>query len=119
MDESDTEGAKCSRKVVSGRRVTGAIRSLVNAEDLQLKCATMFHETLLVPVLMYGSETIIWKEKKRSRVRAVQMDILRGLLDVRRMNRVPNARIWELFEVKKGLDERIDAGMFKEKRFGC
>ena len=51
------------------------------------------HETLLVPVLMYDSETMLWKEKERSTVRAVQKDNLRGLLGIRRMDRVRNARI--------------------------
>ena len=53
----------------------------------------VLHETLLVPVLTYGNETMLWKEKERSRIRAVQMDNLRGLFGVRRMGRVPNARI--------------------------
>ena len=35
-------------------------------------------ESLLVPVLMYGSETIIWREKERSKVKVVQMNTLRG-----------------------------------------
>ena len=39
LDESGTEEAGCRRKVVSGRRVAGAIRSSVNARDLQLECA--------------------------------------------------------------------------------
>ena len=30
--------SECSRKVASGRRVAGAIRSLVNARSLQLEC---------------------------------------------------------------------------------
>ena len=38
LDESGTDGAECSRKVASRRRVAGAIRSLVNAKDLQLEC---------------------------------------------------------------------------------
>ena len=38
-------------------RVAGAIRSLFNARSLQLECARVFHESLLVPVLTYGSET--------------------------------------------------------------
>ena len=91
MDE-----AECSRKVVSGRRVAGAIRSLVNAGDLQLECARVLHETLLVPALMYSSETLLWKEE-RSRIVAVQMDNLRGLLlGIRTIERVPNALIREL-----------------------
>ena len=78
---------------MSGRSVAGTIWSIVNARDLQLECARVLHETLLVPVLMYGSETILWKEKERSRIRAVQMDNLRGLPSIRRMDRVPNAWI--------------------------
>ena len=63
---------------MSGRRVAGDVNSRVNARDLHLECARVLHETLLVPVLTYDSETMLWKEK-RSRVRAVQMDNLRGL----------------------------------------
>ena len=72
------------------RKVAGAIKSLFNARDLQLECARVLHEALLVSVLLYGSETMIWEEKEKSRIRAVQMDNLRDLLGIRRMNRVPN-----------------------------
>ena len=82
--------------MASGRRVASAIRSLVNARYLQLECARVLHETLLVPVLMYGSKTMLWKEKERSKVRVVQMDNLRRLLFIRRIERVLNARIMEL-----------------------
>ena len=67
--------------MASERRVAGTIRSLLNARDLQLQCARLLHETLLVPVLMYGSE------KERSTMWAVQMN-LKGLLGIRRMDRV-------------------------------
>ena len=56
LDESGTDGAECIRKVTRGMRVAGAIRSLVNTGDLQLGCAIVLHETLLVPVRMYDSE---------------------------------------------------------------
>ena len=83
--ESGTDGGECSRKLVSRSRVVGTIRSLVNSRDLQLECAKGLLKTLLVPVLLHVSETL-WKE--RSRIRAVQMDNLRGLLVIRRMDRV-------------------------------
>ena len=96
LDESGTDGAEYNRKVVSRRMIAGAIRSLVNARDLQLEYVRVLHETLLIPVLVYGSETMLWKEKEIPRVRAVQMDNLRGFLGIRRMDRVLNARIREL-----------------------
>ena len=48
------------------------------------------HEILLVPVLTYGNETMLWKERI-----------------------VSNARIRELCEVAKGVDERIDEGVLR------
>ena len=71
------------------------------------------HETLLVPVLMYGSKTKLWKEKESSRVRTVQMENIIGLLGIRRMDRVSNAQRRELCGVQKGLDERIDEGVLQ------
>ena len=53
----------CCEEVASGGRVASAIRSLVNARDLQLEYVRVLHETLFVLVLMYGSETMMWKEK--------------------------------------------------------
>ena len=81
MDESGTDKGECSRKVAF------AIRSLVNARSLQLECVIVLHESLLVSVLTYGGETMIWRGKERSRIRTVQMDNFRGLLGISRMDK--------------------------------
>ena len=41
------------------------------------------------------------------------MDNLRGLLGIRRIDRVSNVWIKELCGVKKSLDERIDEGVLR------
>ena len=41
------------------------------------------------------------------------MDNFRGLLGIKRMDRVPNARIRELCGVMKEVDERIDEGVLR------
>ena len=69
------------------------------------------HESLLVPVLMYGNEIVIWKENERSRIRGVQMDNLRGLMGIKRMDKILIAWIRELCGVTKGVEERIDEGV--------
>ena len=53
------------------------------------------------------------KEKESFRIRGVQMDNLIGLLSIRRMGRVPNARIREVCGVTKGVDERIDEDVLR------
>ena len=95
LDESGIYGTKCSRKVANGRRFAGAIRSLVNVRSLQLEYGRVLHETLLAPVLMSGSGTMLWNEKK-STIRAVKMDNLRESLGIKGMDRIPNGRIREL-----------------------
>ena len=75
---------------------------LIINRSLQLQCARVLQESLLVLILMYGSETMIGREKERSRIRAVKMDNLRGLLGTRRMDKVPNAQIRQLCRVTEG-----------------
>ena len=53
------------------------------------------------------------EREERCRVRAVLMDNLRGLIGIRWMDRVPNARKMELCGVRKGLDERTDEGLLR------
>ena len=59
LDESGTNEAECRRKEASRRRIGGAIRSLVNARGLRLECDRVLNETLLMPILMYSTETMI------------------------------------------------------------
>ena len=54
-----------------GGGFAGNIRSLFNARCLPLGYDRILHKVFLVLVLMYGSETRIWKEKERSRNRAI------------------------------------------------
>ena len=68
---------------------------------------------LLVLVLLYGIETMIWRENERSRIRAVQMDKLRDLLGVRRRDRVPNARTRKLCGVAKRVDGMVDESVLR------
>ena len=50
------DGAECHMMVVSGRKVAGAIRFL------HLECMRVSHEALLMPILLYGSKTMICRK---------------------------------------------------------
>ena len=71
LDELGIDEVVCHRKVVSGWKVAGVIRALVNDSGMKLECARDLHKTLIVLVLMYGSETMIGRDKERSRIKAV------------------------------------------------
>ena len=53
-------------------------------------------------VSVNGSETVVWKEKERVRIRAVQMDNSSGLLDVRIMYRMQKKQVRKLLGRRKG-----------------
>ena len=89
-------------KVVNGRKVAGAIKSLVDVKGLTLESARVLHEDVLLPVLMYSSETIVWNKMYRSKVQCVQMDNLKGVLGVRRIDKMRNERIRECVVGRKG-----------------
>ena len=59
MNESGTGYVDSFRKLASGRKVAGRIRSPVDARGLQLECARVLYDGLLIPVLLYFSETMI------------------------------------------------------------
>ena len=74
----------------------------MNTRSLQLDCARVVHEAILVPVLSYSGERMIWRETERSRMKAVKMDNFRGLLGIRRISRMPNALVREICGVIRG-----------------
>ena len=49
----------------------GAIRSMANGRVLQLKCEKVLHESLLMPVLLYGSKIMTWRGTEVPRIRAM------------------------------------------------
>ena len=101
LDEMGTDDVECDRKVSSGRRVAGAIKSLVNGKSLSFECIWVLHESRLVPALLYGNEITVWYPKYRLRVQAVHLDYLRSVFGVRRIDKMRNERIRELCGVKK------------------
>jgi hypothetical protein len=50
---------------------------------------------VLLPTLMYGSESWVWQEKHTSRVNAVEMRVLRSMIGVKLSDRVRNDVIRE------------------------
>ena len=107
MDETGTDEAECSTKVASRRRTADAIRSL------QLECARVLHESLLVSVLTYGSATICGGRGRDLGLGLYRWTTSEVFLCIRRINKVQNSRIREFCRVTKGVYERIDEGILR------
>ena len=79
------------RKTVNRRKFQDAMKSFVNAMSLRLECSEVLNEGLLISVLKYKSVTKGWMKEERSRIKAMQVDNLRGLLDIKRIDEISNA----------------------------
>ena len=69
--------------------------------------------SVLGSCMSYCSCQLLWmvvrqRYGKKCRIGVVQMDNLRGLIGITKMDKVPNTRIKELCGVMKGIDERIE-----------
>ena len=113
LDEKGTDDAECSRIVMSGKKVAGAIRALVNERGLSLDCVRILHESMLLPVLLYGSECMVWDRTYRSKVQAVQMDNLRSVLGVKKIDKIRNEFIRTVCGVEKGINERVNESVLR------
>lgn len=65
--------------------------------------ATLEHARLYV---VYGSETLVWKKKEKLRIKSVQINNLRGMLEMR-INKMSGDEIRDLCSVRKGVKEFV------------
>ena len=68
----------------------------------------MLNQTLLIHVLLFDSETMMWREKEKSGTWALQKDTVRDLVNIMRMEKECQIHRLKLCGVMKGVDERID-----------
>ena len=48
-----------------------------------------------------GNEKVVEREQKRSKIRVIKMDNFSCLSSIRRIDRIPNARAWIVFGIKR------------------
>ena len=104
--ESDIE-----RRVNAGNVVNGALHTFMNSQKVSKKARLAVHRGVLVPTLMYGSESWVWQKKHESRINAVEMRALRSMEGVTLKDKLRNSVIRERAGVKEDVVTRIEKGM--------
>ena len=72
--ESDIE-----RRKTAGTNVNGALRPIMKSRSVSIPAKKMMHQAILLPTLMYGSESWTWLKKDESGINAVEMRSLRRM----------------------------------------
>jgi hypothetical protein len=71
------------RRVNAGNMVTGALHAFMGSRVVSKQAQLAVHNGVLLPTLMYGSESWVWQKKHTSRVNAVEMRALRSMIGVK------------------------------------
>ena len=95
------------RRKMAGNRMNGVLRPITSSQNVSMKAKTLLHKAILLPTIMYGSETWTWSKKDESGMNAVEMRALRRMCGVRLIDRVKNERVRELCECKQSVVNRM------------
>ena len=86
-------------------KVIGGINDVIlRRKELSRSTKIKVVNATMMPVLMYGCETWSLTKKQQSKVQATQMNVLRRIEDVNRLDRVRNADIRERLNEEGVLD---------------
>jgi hypothetical protein len=100
------------RRVNSGNIVNGALHDFMGSRVVSKKAQRSVHSGVLLPTLIYGSESWVWQKKHTSRVNAVEMRALSSMIGVKLSGRVRNEVIREECGVKEDVT-KIEKNMLR------
>ncbi|XP_063542355.1 uncharacterized protein LOC134750982 [Cydia strobilella] len=101
------------RRVSAGNRVNGALNAFMSSQKVSQKARLAVHRGVLVPTLMYGSESWVWQKRHQSQVNAVEMRALRSVCGVRLQDRIRNSVIREKCGLSEDVVTKIEKGMLR------
>ena len=100
-------------RVGEGLRTFGAMKKMWNSRSVSMNVKRELYERIVVPTVMYGSETWGMKLGDRKKLNVAEMKCLRSICGVTRMNRWSNVRVRRRVGVHEELSGRVDRKVLK------
>ena len=66
-------------RIAAGNRVNGALAALMRRRNVSTAARLAVHNAVLIPTLLYGSETCVLQKKNERKMNAVKMRSLRRI----------------------------------------
>ena len=102
-----------SMRVGEGMRTFGAMKRMWSGRSVSLRVKRELYERIVVPTVMYGSESWGMKVEERNKLDVAEMKCLRSMCRVTRMDRVRNEVVRERVGVSENLSKRVDRKVLK------
>ena len=100
-------------RVSEGCKVSGALKRLINNRGLELNVKNVLYEKVVVPTVMYGSESWGMKVTERQKLNVFEMKCLRSMTGVSRLDRVRNEVVRARTGVRRELATRVDKNVLR------
>ena len=86
----DLSTSTFSSRIAAGDKVNGALASLMRRRNVSTAARLAVDNAVLVPTLLYGSETWVLQKKNERKINAVEMRSLRKICRVSLADRIRN-----------------------------
>ena len=94
-------------RIGKAARVIGVLNEPVwKRKELSRRTKLRAYNAIVVPTLVYGSETWVLNKQQESAIQAVEMRVLRQIAETRRVDRVRNVEIREELK-QEGVLEKV------------
>ena len=100
-------------RIGEGMRTFGAMKNMLSYRSVSLNVKKELYERIVVPTVMYGSETWGMRREERNKLDVSEMQCLRNMCGVTRWNRLRNVAVRERVGVKEELSKRVDRKVLK------
>ena len=112
LDNGGVE-ADVRHRVNEGCKVLGALKGVMKNRGLGMNVKKVLFEKVVVPTLMYGSESWGMKVTERQKLNVFEMKCLRSMTGVSRLDRVRNEVVRTRTGVRRELATRVDMNVLR------
>ena len=102
-----------NHRITEARRAWGAMKDVWKKRHISREAKVGMYEGIIEPTLLYGCEAWVMKARDRKRVEAVEMNCLRNICGVRRIERVSNAEIRRRCGKNVSVSQKMDQGVLR------
>jgi Reverse transcriptase (RNA-dependent DNA polymerase) len=108
ISEKGNTDKDIQNRLTQGRRSIQMLNPLLWSPKITLKTKTRIYQTIVEPIMTYGSECWQMNNKDRTKLQAVEMDYLRRSCRISRMEHIRNDTIRQKIGMKDTVIERIE-----------
>ena len=102
-----------NHRIGEARKAWGALKDVWKKRYISREAKLGMYEGIIEPSLLYRCETRVLNMRDRKRMEAVEMNCLRNICGLRRIDRVPNVEIRRMCGKNVSVNQRMDQGVLR------